>query len=230
MTSALSIAALKRGVMVSAPILLVAFSLLHGADELVAHGGPPEPDEWLRYLSTIQERWLALHVTGLALFPLLGLVVLWMLPADGTASRVSRVALAAYIVLYPAFDALVGIGSHILIQYRQSLSPADRPVIDTVIKDLFYDQSGIAFKLAAAGSITWGVGLIAAAVGLWRGRRWPVALPLAVAGVAMSVNHAPPFGTLTAIMLGAAVWQFLTHADQAPVWVRIRSDGVRSPA
>src|SRR5262245_40358517 len=117
-------AAWKRGAMIVAPILLVGFSLLHGLDEVLAQGYPPQPDEWIRYLGTIPGRWLALHVAGLGLFPLLGLVVLWMLPAGGAASRVSRLALAAYIVLYPAFDTLVGIGSSNLIRYRATLPPA----------------------------------------------------------------------------------------------------------
>src|SRR6266542_1298768 len=108
----------QRLVIVTAPILLVAFSLLHGVDFIISHGvGMPEGDQWVQYLSTIPGRWLALHVVGLGLFPLLGIAVWWMLPAQGMATRVSRAALALYIVLYPAFDALVGIGSSILIHH-----------------------------------------------------------------------------------------------------------------
>jgi hypothetical protein len=134
----------KRVVLIVAPILLFAFSLLHGPDA-VPPNGILDPDAWLRYVASIQGRWLALHLSGLGLFPLLGLAVAWMLPATGSARTVSRVALAAFVVLYPAFDALVGIGSYILIHYRKTLSAADRAVIDPVIKDLFFDYSGIAF-------------------------------------------------------------------------------------
>jgi hypothetical protein len=207
-------ATLQRGVMMVAPGLLFVFSLLHGADEVLAQGGPPAPDEWVRYVASIQARWLALHVAGLGLFPLLGLTVLWMLPYDGIAGRISRLALAAYIVLYPAFDALVGIGSYILIQYRDTLPAAERTVIDPAIKNFFFDYSGVAFKLAAAASIAWGLGVLAAVVAVWRPLGWRVALPLAIAGLAMSVDHAPPFGSLAGIMLGGAVWQFLARQRQ----------------
>jgi hypothetical protein len=216
---------LKRSAMVAAPVLLVAFSLLHGVDELVTHG-VPEPDEWIRYVSTIPERWLALHVAGLALFPLLGLTVLWMLPADGTASRVSRLAIAAYIVLYPAFDALVGIGSYVLIQYRATLAPAEQTVLEPVIKSLFFDYSSVAFKLAGGASIAWGSGVVAAAVALWRKSGWQAGVPLALAGIAMSVDHAPPFGTLAGITLALAVWQFLTRTDTAAAVAPRRSGEV----
>jgi len=207
----MSSASLKRGVMIAAPGLLFVFSLPHGAEEVLAHPGPPTPDEWVRYVASIQARWLALHVAGLGLFPLLGLTVLWMLPCNGIAGRISRVALAAYIVLYPAFDALVGIGSYILIQYRETLSTAEQMVINPVIKNFFFDYSGVAFKLAAAASIAWGIGVVAAAAAVWRPSSWRVALPLAIAGLAMSVDHAPPFGILAGTMLGAAVRQFLTR-------------------
>ena len=167
--------ACRRSVMLAAPILLVVFSLLHGGDELVSHG-IPDHDEWVRYVSTIQGRWLLLHLVGLGLFPLLGLVTWWMLPPRRTATRVSRAALAAYIVLYPAYDALVGIGSAVLLRYRQALSAADQAVLDPAIKGLFFDYSSVPYVLGATASTAWALGAIAAAVAAWpRGRCWPSA-------------------------------------------------------
>jgi len=209
---------------VGPPILLVVFSLLHGTDFLMSHGiGMPNGDEWVRYLSSISGRWLALHVAGLAVFPLLGIVVWRMLPAHGTASRVSRVALALYVVLYPAFDALVGIGSSILIRYRGTLSVTDRAVIDPVIKGLFFDFASPARWLAAAASLAWGTGVIAAAVALWRESGWQVGLPLALAGVAMALDHMPPFGVVAGLTLGIAVWQFLLREGRVPVSMERRA-------
>src|SRR5918911_3949698 len=121
-------AAWRRGAMIAAPIVLVVFSLLHGGDELVLRG-IPDHDEWVRYVPTIPGRWLMLHLIGLAMFPLLGLVTWWMLPPRRTAGQVSRLGLAVYIVLYPAYDALVGIGSSVLLRYRETLSAADQPIL-----------------------------------------------------------------------------------------------------
>ena len=145
-------AAWRRSAMIAAPILLFVFGLLHGTDELVSHG-IPDQDDWLRYISTIQGRWLMLHVAGLGLWPLLGLVVLWMLPAHGTASQVSRAALAAYIILYPAFDALVGIGSATLVRYRQTLPVDDQTVIDPVIKGLLFPNWSVPYLLGPIASV-----------------------------------------------------------------------------
>src|SRR6266536_1556203 len=200
----------QRLAMVAAPLLLLVFSLLHGVDFLISHGvGVPDADQWVQYLSTVRGRWLALHVAGLALFPLLAVAVWCMLPVDGMASRLSRWALAVYVVLYPAFDALVGIGSSILLRQREGLSGSDRAVLDSVIKNLSFDFSGPKFWLTAAASLAWGTGVVAAAVVLWRKWDWRVGLPLAVAGVAMSVDHMPPFGAVAGLMLGMAVWQLL---------------------
>jgi hypothetical protein len=62
--------------------------------------------------------------------------------------------------------------------------------------------------------MAWGISVVAAALSLSRRAGWRVAVPLAVAGLAMTVDHAAPFGTIAAIMLGLAVWQFLTHVHR----------------
>jgi hypothetical protein len=198
----------QQSVIVAAPILLLLFSLLHGVEFVISHGvGMPDADQWVHYLSTVPRRWLALHFAGLVVFPMLAVAVWWILPAKGTASRISRVALALYIVLYPAFDALVGIGSSILIRQREVLTPSDRAVLDPIIKNLFFSFSGPKFWLAAAASLAWGIGVVAAAVALWRPWGWRVGFPLAVAGVAMAADHMPPFGAVAGLMFGIAVWQ-----------------------
>src|SRR4029453_3966662 len=87
-------------------------------------------DEWIQHLTNIQGRWLAAHIGGVALFPLIGMTIWWMLPQRGIASSVSRVALIVYVPLYIAVDAVLGIGSSILIHYREGLATADRAGVD----------------------------------------------------------------------------------------------------
>jgi hypothetical protein len=178
--------------------------------------GIPDHDEWVRYVSTIPGRWLMLHLIGLAMFPLLGLVTWWMLPPRRTASQVSRLGLAVYIVLYPAYDALVGIGSSVLLRYRETLSAADQPILYPVIKGLFFDYSGVPYVLGATASTAWGVGVIAAAVAVWQEFGWRAGLPLALAGLLMGFDHSAPFGALAGIMLSLAVWPFLTREQPHP--------------
>lgn len=85
-------------------------------------------NEWIQHLTNIRGRWLAAHIGGLALFPLIGMTIWWMLPQRGIVSSVSRVALIVYMPLYVAVDAVLGIGSSILIYYREGLVPGAPPV------------------------------------------------------------------------------------------------------
>src|SRR6266851_4409097 len=111
---------------------LIVFSLLHGSLSWseTQHLAEAGLDEWIQHLTTIHTRWLAIHLGGVALFPLLALTIWWMLPASGLASRISQIALVIYAPLYIAVDAVLGIGSSILLNYRQQLAPADRAGAD----------------------------------------------------------------------------------------------------
>jgi hypothetical protein len=200
----------KRSVIVAAPILLVVFSLLHGADWLAGHGmSDPDPHEFIDWMSSIRRRWLAVHVAGLALFPLFGVAVWSMLPSTGLASRVSRFALSTYIVLYAAFDAMVGIGSAVLLEYREGAPSDERSVVDGVIMHLMGSHTTSWFGDIA--SLSWAVGLLAAAAGLWTRHGWRVSAPLSAAGILMAWSHFPPFGAGAGAMLGLAAWQYLAR-------------------
>jgi hypothetical protein len=134
-----------------------------------------------------------------------------MLPRRGSASQVSRIALAVYIVLYPAFDALVGIGSGLLLAQRSTLAPAEQAVLDRAIQALFFDRNGLATWMAIAASASWTAAAVAGAMALWRPAGWRVAAPLLVSGIALGVGHVSPQGPLAGLMLATASWQFLAR-------------------
>jgi hypothetical protein len=203
----------RRFVVLGGPLLLIPFSLAHGLDWLVMHGMHDDYDAFIQYIVDIRGRWLAVHVVGLALFPLLGLAVWWMLPPSRIASRISRAGLAVYIVLYAAFDAIAGIGSAVVADYRVSVPADDRPLIDGVMWNLL-GEADATFYLAEVASYAWAVGTGAAAVALWQDLGWRVALPLALGGLAMWHSHFPPFGAIAGAFLSIAAWQFLAHPGQ----------------
>jgi hypothetical protein len=192
-------------------------ALFHpGFDVLLTNPGFELTSEnWVRHISTLWGWWLLLHILQLPLFALLGLTVLWMLPAQGRASQVSRYALGVYLVLYPAFDALVGIGSGILLQHRATLPAASQAVLDPAIGRLFFDPSSAAFLIAGVASMAWTVGVVAAAIARWRHGGWRVGLPLILAGLALGFDHSVPFGTLACLFVGLAVWRFLSLEGRA---------------
>lgn len=207
---------LKRMAMISAPIGLIAFSLSHGTLSWseTQHLGNAGLDEWIQHLTTIQGRWLAAHIGGVALFPLLGMTIWWMLPPRGILSSVSRAALVVYMPLYIAVDAVLGIGSSILIDYREGLAPSERAGVDHAFEALFFAPSAIDW-LDQAASVSLRIGALAAALALWRDYGWRVSAPLALAGYVLARSHFPPYGAIAGLALGIAVWQYLVLKQRA---------------
>ena len=196
--------------MIAAPIGLIAFSLAHGPlswseTQHLANAGL---DEWIQHLTNIQGRWLAAHVGGVALFPLLAVTIWWMLPQRGIVSVASKVALTVYAPLYVAVDGVLGIGSSILIHYREGLPHSDRAGVDGAFEALFFAPSAIDW-LDQGASIAWEIGALAAAVALWHDYGWRVSGPLALAGYLLAKSHFPPYGAIAGLALGIAVWQYL---------------------
>lgn len=205
----------KRIAMILAPIGLIAFSLSHAPlswseTQHLANAGL---DEWIQHLTRIQGRWLAAHIGGVALFPLLGATIWWMLPTRGIVSGASKVALTAYVPLYIAVDAVLGIGSSILIHYREGVAPSDRAGVDGAFDALFFAPSAIDW-FDRGGSLAWEIGALAAALALWRNHGWRVSVPLASAGYLLAKSHFPPYGALAGLALGIAVWQYLVLAQR----------------
>jgi hypothetical protein len=107
--------------------------------------------------------WITLHILNLALFALLGLAAYLLIKEQRSlAAAISKVAIAVYVPFYAGFDALVGIGTGILVKHASSLSPELlRPVEGAI--DAFW-SSGVAYTLAAIGSIAWIIAILAAVV------------------------------------------------------------------
>lgn len=200
----------QRAVVLGAPLSLIPFSLAHGLDWLVMHGMHEDYDAFIQYIVDIRGRWLAVHVVGLVLFPLVGLAVWWTLPPLRVASRISRAGLALYIVLYAAFDAIAGIGPAVVAEYRVSVPADDHPVVDGIMWSLL-GEADATFYLAEVASYAWALGTGAAAVASWQERGWRVGLPMALGGLAMWHSHFPPFGAIAGAMLAIAAWQFLAR-------------------
>jgi hypothetical protein len=202
--------AAKHTVMILAPAGLVAFSLSHGTLSWsdTQHLWSASVAEWAQHLSTIRTRWLAAHLGGILLFPMLGMTIWWMLPTRGVTVTVAKIALAVYMPLYVAVDAVLGIGSSILIDYRDRLSPMDRAGAEGAFAALFFEASVIDW-LDHVGSIAWEIGALTSAIALWRDFGWRVSVPLAAAGWILTRGHFPPFGAMAGLALGIAVWQYL---------------------
>ena len=199
-------------IIVGAPLALIVFSLAHGLDWLVVHGMNDENyDEFIQYIVDIRGRWLAVHLVGLLLFPLLGVAIWLMLPPGRIASRISEVGLAVYIVLYSAFDAVAGIGGAVLAGYREGLPSAERPTVNGAIWSLMGEADAAAY-LSEVATYGWEVGVLGAVVALCQDRGWRrglrIAVPLVLGGAGFAQSHFPPYGAVAGVLLAIAAWQF----------------------
>ena len=203
----------KNGVIIGAPLALIVFSLTHGLDWLVMHGMSDENyDAFIEYIVDIRGRWLAVHLVGLLLFPLLGVAIWLMLPPDRIASRISQVGLAVYIVLYTAFDAVAGIGGAVLAGYRETLPEAERATVNGAIWSLMGEADATAY-LAEVATYGWELGVLAAVFALCQDRGWyrglRIGAPLVLGAAAFAQSHFPPFGAVAGVLLAIAAWQFV---------------------
>jgi len=143
---------LRQLLLFGPPILAAAVNLMH----------PVIPPVYVGVLHHL-DWWLKLHIINLALFPLFGLSAYLLLDdVRNLAASVSRIAIAVFVPLYAAFDALMGIGTGTLVKLSVNLPP-DQVVLLRPFIDSFYD-SPLLYSLAAAGSITWIIAMMAATV------------------------------------------------------------------
>jgi hypothetical protein len=191
---------LRRLVLLGVPLLLGILELGHPAllpgDPIVATIGP------------IVTWWTTLHVLQVPLFALLGFAVIMLVrDIDNQSATISRWAIAIFIVVYPAFDAAVGISSGILCRTTASSE------LENGLQALFWGP--VTGAMAMVGSASWLVALIAASWA-WRKHGAPVAAValLAISGLLLAIGHIRPFGPLAclcfllaAVMLELRLWR-----------------------
>ena len=111
--------------------------------------------------------WITIHVLLLPLFCLVALAAYLLTDTiHRTAAIVSRVALFIFLIFYPTFDSLVGIGVGTLVRYASTVPPSQQKVIESVI--IAFIQNPIGSLLAVLGSLGWEIGLLAAAIAISR--------------------------------------------------------------
>jgi hypothetical protein len=173
----------------------------------IGHPALMPGDEIVDTLYPIATWWTALHVAQIPLFALLGCAVLLVVRGlDGRAARISRAAIAIFIVVYPAFDAAVGVASGLLVTTFSAPTTEVRVAIDPFLQALFWGP--VTGTLALIGAVSWLVALVAAAFA-WRRAQAPMAVValFALSGLLLAIAHIRPFGPLACLaFLLAAGW------------------------
>ena len=138
---------------VAAPMLVGSLNLTHPMFSPPVYAGLVDHISW----------WIRLHVLNLALFPFLGLAA-YLLVKDvhNFAAGVAKVAIAVFVPIYAAFDAMAGIGTGILVHNVRLLPPADLTTVGPLI-DSYWGNPAIN-ATAAIGSIAWVIAMLSTAV------------------------------------------------------------------
>jgi hypothetical protein len=138
--------------------------------------------------------WVAVHVGTLVFIPLLATVVYLLLRGvGGTAARISRIALASFVLFYAAWEVLVGIGLGLFVDEVRAL-PAGEEAAGAKVVEEFADGGLIrAFELIGTTSLL--VALAAAGVALRTRAGAPLAVPILLVLAAIPTAwHVTPFG------------------------------------
>ena len=191
-----------RTLVVGPPVLFGLVTVLH-----------PLPN-WGRIVDSLAPRlglWIGVHVAQLILVPLVMLTV-WTLLAglDDGPTRVARAALVVFAAFYSAFDAVVGLGTGLLVRRVGALDGAERDAAARLAQwfwDARLDPALPVLWIIGVGTSAWLVALVATALALRRaGASRRIAALLVVSGVALAIDHPFPTGTIAmACLIAAAV-------------------------
>jgi hypothetical protein len=167
---------------------------------------PTDDSGTFEHLLPDADRWLAIHLVQLPLFPLLALAV--ALLADqlqGWTAKLYLPALAVFAVFITALDTLQGIAVGVLGRYANTLSGAEREGAMAAIDEIINDPIGLWVGTIAA--IGWVVAVMSVTIAYARsGAPRFAVVTLGLSAIVFGIGHVPPFGPVgMALFLAAAL-------------------------
>ena len=135
---------------------------------------------------------------------------------EGTAARVSRIALVPFVIFYGAFETLQGIGVGTLVADLNE-SALDQPTREDLTQDfaenILFRDLGV---FVSIGNVALVTAMITAGVAL-RGRAGaPLSVPILLGLSAFLISaHPPPFGPTGLALFILAVLLFLRSQSSA---------------
>jgi hypothetical protein len=163
--------------------------------------------------------WMVVHVGMLVFIPLMAVAVYVLLRGvEGTAARVSRIALVLFVIFYGAFETLQGIGVGVLVDALNGLPEVEEATREDLVQDF---AESILFGNVGVFSIIGGLALltamIAAGVALRSRAGAPLSVPilLGLSGVLIGA-HPPPYGPIGLGLFIIAVLLFLRSQSRGP--------------
>ena len=161
--------------------------------------------------------WLVVHLGMMLFIPLMAVAVYLLLRGiESTAARISRIALVPFVVVYGAYEVLLGIGAGILVQDVNGLAGSEKAAGAALVNEFTDNVLIRGFSvLSSVGAVAFYTAMIAAGVALRREAAAPLAVPilLGLSGFLITA-HPPPFGPIGLVLFIVAVLLFVR--SQAP--------------
>ena len=146
------------------------------------------------------------HAGTLVFIGLIGLA-LYLLVRDlpGRAAKISRLAIGPFVLLYAAYESVIGLAIGALVQHGNDVPARQRPAVADTIQsvgdNVIVGDPGI---VASVGSLAWIVAVLAAAVA-YRGLGAPVLGTVLLGLSLVVVSHPPPIGPIGLVCFAGAV-------------------------
>jgi hypothetical protein len=175
-----------------------------------------DPDDVYGSLRDDAGIYVAVHVGTLVFIGLMG-VALYMLVRNlpGKAATISRWAIGPFVLLYSAWESVIGLAIGALAQHANDAPADERPAVSEAMQALGDNAIvGEAGALLTVGALAWVTAVIAAAVAIRRAGG-PVAATVLLGLSALVVSHPPPIGPIALACFAAAV--LVVYRDQLRV-------------
>ena len=165
-----------------------------------------DPDDVYGSLQDDVTAYLVVHVGTLIFIGLMGAALYVLVRGmPGTAARVSRLAIGPFVVLYAAWEAVIGLAIGVMVQHGNDVPVGQRPAVADTIQSI--GSNGIigdAGIVGVVGALAWAVAVIAAAVA-YRSAGAPTLAWVLLALSAVVASHPPPIGPIGLVFFAGAV-------------------------
>lgn len=177
-----------------------------------------DPDDVYGSLQDDVTAYLVVHVGTLIFIGLMGAALYVLVRGmPGTAAKVSRLAIGPFVLLYGAWEAVIGIAIGVMVEHGNDAPLSQRPAVADTIQSV--GSSGIigdAGIVGIAGSLAWAVAVIAAAVA-YRRAGAPTLAWVLLGLSALVASHPPPIGPIGLACFAAAAGLVAHSRRTSPV-------------
>ena len=183
----------RRAFLFGTPLLYLVLGLIHPMED-------PGPGDDASVF-------VGLHIAQLFLIGGLGYSI-WLL-VEGIESRAATVARALilpYVILYTAFDSIVGIATGTAIQKANELPAADQAATGRLI-DSLQEADPAGYVLYIATGLSFLAAILAVVVALRDRASWQPLVLMILGALVFAVGHPKPFGPIgMGLLLAGFVW------------------------